>query len=373
MPVLNRFHNSLASIRSHHWKYYADIFSRCRYSCKYCLYHGIKSNTSDKETSLILLDRELTTIRQMRGIVYLGATADVYQEGASLEVTRKALGFFLEHRRPVFIITRSPLVLSHARLLREMAEQGLIEVSITINTRNHQFRSVFEPGTAPHEIRMQVARKLIEAGVPVSFHFSPIVPGLDTDEELVAMMSEMGDAGGCCIYACLYGMRAQYLAELLPLFESVQVGLGKSLAQTYPHKEGVEILSPGNKLALEIIELLADYAKVNSLAFVSAQFPSHDCGEREGGVFREKLPTVADLLRAPTLSNAGHIQIEELLRYAKSFPAVDDVYLEEISKYWFSGELFKNTTLFPVSEAGLVKRYIHRSYLDVDTRVMNVD
>lgn len=373
MPVLNRFHNSLASMRSHHWKYYADLFSRCRYSCKYCLYHGIKSGTIDNETSLILLGQELKTIQKERGVVYLGATADVYQEGADLGITKEALELFLKHRRPVFLITRSPQVLFHTKFLKDMADQGLIEVSITINSRNDLFRSVFEPGTASHETRIQVARKLVDAGVPVSFHFSPIVPGLDTSEELLAMMAEMVDVGGRCIYACLYGMRTQYQAELLTLFESLKPGLAATMAKAYQNDDGGEIVSPANELALKVIEPLAEYAKANGITFVSAQFPSYDFRERSEGIFREKLPTVGDLLRTPVPACDGHIQLEELLQYAKSFPAVDDEYLEAISQYWSSGELFKNTTLSPVTESGVVKRYSPKSYLDVDTRVMHVN
>ena len=367
MPLLQRFHNSVASIRSHHWKYYCDIYSRCTYRCRYCLYYGTREKElPEKKNSL---KQELEQLNGL-GVVYLGATADVYQVGVDLNQTLRALNLFLVHRKPIFLITRSPQVISHMRVLQEMASLGLIEVSITVNTRNILFRRHFEPGTVPHKERLEVARTLVRNGVPVSFHFSPIIPGLDSSEELLSMMAEMVQTGASCVYSCLYGMNADYRENLIPLFDAVRPGLGKILSHTYS-VGATKTISPSDDIALATIKPLASYAKEHKITFVSAQFPSLDVGERTGGIFREKLPTVADLLKAPSSSHL-ELSLEDLLHYVQKFPAVDQEYLTSLKNYWYSGELFKNTTLAPIIEDGIIRFYRHKDALDIGTQVMQV-
>jgi hypothetical protein len=305
------------------------------------------------------------------GIVYLGARADVYQKGAELKKTREALSIFLYHKTPVFIVTRSPEIMVDIDLLQEMSKHSLIEVSITINTKNEKFRTQFEHRTVKHEERLALAKKLTQKGIPVSFHFSPIIPGLDDSQSLLSIMDEIKETGAECIYACLYGMSGKYRDSLIDAFDLVKSGLGKYLAEVYPFKNENVILSPKDEIGLEIIKPLAEYAKLSRILFCSAQFPMLDTGIRESGIFSQKLPTISDLLHIPTPSSSGDLYFVDINNFIEKHPAVDLKYKTAIKEYWDSGELFKNTTFVPVYNNGIVSHYKKTEKLDINTRIMS--
>ena len=70
--------------------------------------------------------------------------------------------------------------------------------------------------------------------------------------------------------------------------------------------------------------------------------------------------------------SGSELSLEDLLHYAQKFPAVDQEYLTSLKNYWYSGELFKNTTLTPIIEDGIIRFYQHKDALDIGTQVMQV-
>ena len=79
MKLLHRFQTTLETIRSHHWRYYTDVYLGCYFNCLYCLYRGNTSCATDIKVKVDIpqLLSELKT--EPKGVLYIGATTDPYQ------------------------------------------------------------------------------------------------------------------------------------------------------------------------------------------------------------------------------------------------------------------------------------------------------
>ena len=68
-----------------------------------------------------------------------------------------------------------------------MASQGLASVSISVTTLDETLARKMEPRAPAPKRRLQMIRRLAEAGIPVRIQVSPLIPAL-TDHELEAVM-----------------------------------------------------------------------------------------------------------------------------------------------------------------------------------------
>jgi DNA repair photolyase len=117
-------------------------------------------------------------------LVAVGAFRDAYPgPEASLRLTRRALEILAEQGRPVSVVTRTTLVLRDLDLLRRDGSM----VTISLATVSAELAARLEPGAPPPAERIEVARAIGEAGVPVLIALSPWTPEFgDVDEVLDA-------------------------------------------------------------------------------------------------------------------------------------------------------------------------------------------
>lgn len=376
MSALVRFHHDLQSLRSHHWKYHVDLYEGCYFNCKYCLYilGDQPEKVRPRRDVLPQLEADFAAMKDSKGIVYLGPKADIYQPLERKEkLTRGALKMVLKYGVPLFMITRSDLILRDVDVLRELAEAGLVEVSFTICSPSTY--KVLEGGSPPVERRLEVARTLVENGIPVSFHLSPVIPGWATLSELKELMVRMRDAGAECIYACMLGMRDSYRAKFLNAIASIDVDKAAFLADLYPDgmTEGRSVQSADQAYAYNLMRELADFSRAQGIPFACVHFPLLDTVERRDHIFRYRLPTVGDIYRHLNDVGATSITWEELERYLRSFPAADKEYLALVSSLYTGGILFDNTDLHPVVSEGRITCYTYGETVRVRMRNMACD
>lgn len=368
---LKRFQSSISSIRSHHWKYYADIYLKCSFNCKYCLYHSqnTKNTTFCKKDIETKFNEELNKYNE-KGILYLGATSDIYQpiEGNERN-TRKILELILKYEIPTFLITRSNLILNDLDILTKLSQKGLIEVSITINTRNDDFRNFFEPLTISHHDRIKLAGKIADQGIPTSFHFSPLIPFLDTTDELIEIIRDMNSVAHKCIYACMLGIEKENADFLFDTLSKYDIVLLQKIQNSYTFAEDGTI-TPKNDVVLNHMQPLADYCKKHSIPFSCAQIPALDTVCRTGGIFEYKLPTIGDINYYFSTNNYKRINLSELIKYLLNFSAVDLIYLKSILEYWENKELLLNTRYVPFENNKKVIYYEVDSDINLGVSVM---
>lgn len=179
----------------------------CEHACAYCfarpghayldLSTGLDFETKifSKPNAAELLEQELAKPDYQVAPIALGVNTDAYQpiEG-KLGLTRELLEVLLAHRHPVSLMTRSPLIERDMDLLAAMAEQHLLQVSISVTTLDHELSRNLEPRAVSPTRRLQTIRHLSEAGIPVGVRFAPVIPALN-DNELESVISTVAEAG----------------------------------------------------------------------------------------------------------------------------------------------------------------------------------
>lgn len=127
-------------------------------------------------------------------VVFSGNT-DCYQPlEASYRLTRRLLEVCVEHRNPVFLITKSPLIERDIDLLARLAEQAYAAVAISLPFSDAAQARALEPTVPPPARRLRTIRRLAQAGVPVGVFASPIIPGLN-DAQVATVLERARTAG----------------------------------------------------------------------------------------------------------------------------------------------------------------------------------
>ncbi|UOA14895.1 MULTISPECIES: PA0069 family radical SAM protein [Sulfitobacter] len=179
----------------------------CEHGCVYCFarpshaYLGLSPGL-DFETQLIarpeapqVLARELRAKRYQVAPIAIGTNTDPYQPIEKTHgIMRDCLEVLSEFNHPVAIVTKGSLIERDIDILGDMAERGLATVGISVTTLDAKLSRLMEPRAPAPQRRLQVIRKLSEAGIPVRIMASPMVPAL-TDPELEAILTAGRDAG----------------------------------------------------------------------------------------------------------------------------------------------------------------------------------
>lgn len=198
----------------------------CEHGCIYCFARPTHAylNLSpglDFETRLIarpgidaVLARELRAPRYAVAPVALGTNTDPYQPcEADLGVMRAVLQVLSAFRHPTAITTKGTLIERDIDILAPMTAQGLLRVGISVTTLDAKLSRRLEPRAPAPARRLEVIRRLSEAGIPVRAMIAPVIPGL-TDHELEPILAATRAAGA--VAASWIALRLPM--EVAPLF-----------------------------------------------------------------------------------------------------------------------------------------------------------
>ena len=174
----------------------------------------VKTNVAE------VLARELARESWQREEVVVGAATDPYQPAEGrFRLTRRCLEELAWAWTPFSIVTRGPLVVRDADVLREASARTAVNVSVSLPTLEDEVWRKTEPGTAPPRSRLRAISRLAEAGVDVTVGMAPILPGLsDRPEQLREVVRQAKAAGARTVWAnVLYlkpGIREHFLEHL---------------------------------------------------------------------------------------------------------------------------------------------------------------
>ena len=201
--------------RADHWfwtRYSAYPYTGCQHGCEFCYCRERKFCPHDdpldfpyvirvKENAPALLRRALA--RAPRDVIGLG---DYQPAERKYRLTRQMLEVCLELGFPVFILSRSPLVLRDLDLLQAINERARAVVA---------FSAISAPGSpsydrvcamerlAPRaEKRFAAMAQIAAAGIVTGTCCMPILPGVcDSDANLAAVVHATADHGGRFVLA----------------------------------------------------------------------------------------------------------------------------------------------------------------------------
>jgi DNA repair photolyase len=191
-------------------------YQGCEHGCIYCYARPSHAYLElspglDFETKLFaklnaaeLLRREFAKPSYQPQTIVLGANTDPYQPiEHHYRLTRALLEVMLAHRHPVGIITKSAMILRDLDLLRELANEGLCQVMVSVTTLNETLRRQLEPRASTGAGRLKVIEKLAGAGVPVGVLAAPMIPRLNEPELEQIIKSAAAAGAGCADYILL--------------------------------------------------------------------------------------------------------------------------------------------------------------------------
>jgi len=171
--------------------YALNPYTGCEHACSYCYARYMKRFTGHREpwgefvdakiNAPGLLPRELD--RKRRGTVWISGVCDPYQPlEAHYELTRRCLEVLIDHRWPVTIQTRSPLVVRDLDILEGAQD---IEVGFSIATGDDEIRKLFEPRAPAVGRRLEALEQLHAAGIRTFAMIAPMLPGAEKLSEML--------------------------------------------------------------------------------------------------------------------------------------------------------------------------------------------
>jgi DNA repair photolyase len=187
--------SALNRVRGMPFSWSLNPYRGCTHSCHYCYARATHAHLGlnadeDFETRIVvktnfpaILRAELGARSWRRDEVAIGTATDPYQPGEGrYRPMRGVLQALVDHRTPASIVTKSTLVLRDLDLLIALERVAGARVNFTITTLDYELWRAVEPGTPPPTKRLEVLRRLVDAGVPCGVYLAPILPGL-TDSE----------------------------------------------------------------------------------------------------------------------------------------------------------------------------------------------
>ena len=210
-----------------------NAYRGCEHGCVYCdgmsesyhvddffTYIRIKENAFDilrrelrrygysaqselkSETLLSFLDQDDAARLVKQGprkqvVGVCGGVSDGYQPAEKEhKITRKNLEVLRDFGMPVFVLTKSDLVLRDLDILKEIHEQAFANITFTITLHDESTKSVFEPKSSSTTERFEALKEVRKAGLFGGVMAVPIIPGIgDSYENLRALAKEARRAG----------------------------------------------------------------------------------------------------------------------------------------------------------------------------------
>jgi DNA repair photolyase len=187
--------------------YSFNPYRGCEHGCIYCYarptheYLGFSSGI-DFETKIMvkpdaahLLEKELQKKSYQPDLIIFSGNTDCYQPvEKKLQITREALKICLKYGNPIAIITKNALIQRDIDIIKEMAELGIVSVTISVTTLNKNIARKMEPRTSIPEMRLKTIEAFAENSIPVGVNVAPVIPGLN-DKEIPDIIREASRRG----------------------------------------------------------------------------------------------------------------------------------------------------------------------------------
>jgi len=158
-----------------------------------------------KSNALEVLEKQLypKAKKGQYGFVVVGSGTDAYmRHEEKWKLTEGMLELLLKYRFPVFISTKSTLILRDIELLKQIDKTAILPVdlreslkrgvilSVSLSTMNTEISNILEPGAATPIDRLNILRQLKQEGFLAGVNAIPTLPFIsDSVEELEKTIS----------------------------------------------------------------------------------------------------------------------------------------------------------------------------------------
>ncbi len=179
-----------------------NLYRGCSHGCIYCdsrskcyqMNHAFE-DIEVKENALELLEKALLS-KKKRCMIGTGAMTDPYipLEG-QLQMTRGALQIIEKHGFGITVQTKSARILRDLDLLQRIHEKSKAVVQMTLTTHDDALCRILEPNVSVTSERVEVLKRLRNAGIPTVVWLCPILPYInDTRENIEGILNSCMEA-----------------------------------------------------------------------------------------------------------------------------------------------------------------------------------
>ncbi len=171
--------------------------------------HDFDSKIVVKVNAPELLRAELRRPRWGREHIAMGTNVDPYQRAEGrYRLMPPILEALRDAANPFSILTKGTLVLRDLDLLRQAAAVTDVAVNVSVGFVDETLWRSVESGTPAPRARLEVCRRLTEAGVGCGVLMAPILPYLtDSDEQLDATVRAIAEAGATSVSPIVLHLR----------------------------------------------------------------------------------------------------------------------------------------------------------------------
>jgi DNA repair photolyase len=182
----------------------------CAMGCRYCYatytheFLGIETPETFHSLVYVKTGGEEETARRLAAVVKtgeaiaVGTATDPYQPGESeARVTRRFLEMAARHRNlRLRIITKGALILRDLDVLDTIRRRSDLCVHLSLTSPHAELLRRLDPWAPPPDVRIEVLRRLTEAGIDARLGLAPILPGITDDEPSLDRLLSMVAAAG---------------------------------------------------------------------------------------------------------------------------------------------------------------------------------
>ena len=177
--------------------YTLDLYKGCDLGCIYCdgrssCYKNKKfDEVKVKKDCISLLNKELKN-KKKKGIISMGILSDPYNSiEKELELTRETLKLILKYGFGVIIHTKSDLILRDIDLLKNINQNSIALINVSICTSNDSISDKIEPFAPNSSTRFEVIKQLKDNGLYCGITMKPVIPYITDKIEDLTQFIEM--------------------------------------------------------------------------------------------------------------------------------------------------------------------------------------
>lgn len=186
-----------------------NIYRGCSHGCIYCdsrsPCYRVKNFDRDihiKENAIELLQKELPRRRRNETLGF-GAMSDPYIPiEKTYKMTQQALALISKYHLPLFLLTKSNLILRDIEYLEAINKHNYLCVAFTITTTDDVLAKQIEPHAPLPSERFKAMGVLASVGIKVGVVVTPTLPFItDSLENLESIIKQAAQQGGSFVYA----------------------------------------------------------------------------------------------------------------------------------------------------------------------------
>jgi DNA repair photolyase len=181
----------------------------CSHACAYCFArnthtyldldagHDFDSQIVVKVNVAHVLEKELRSRRWQREPVAMGTNTDPYQRAEGrYRLMPDIVGALARSGTPLSVLTKGTVLARDLPLLADVARDVPVGLGVSIALLDRQLQRRLEPGTPSPEARLDLVRRIADAGLPCGVMVAPVLPLLtDSAEALDALLARIAAAG----------------------------------------------------------------------------------------------------------------------------------------------------------------------------------